>query len=145
MFRLAEALKPRTLSNPDDVVAIHIRRTDNVKSVRYSPTSLFTEKIAEVLSENPAVRFYLATDDATEETTLQQRFPGKIIIYKKESLDRNSPVAIRDAVIDLYNLAHCGKIYGSFWSSFSDIAALWGGIEKEVLKTDGAGMQISSS
>lgn len=145
MFRLAEALKPRTLSNPDDVVGIHIRRTDNVKSVRYSPTSLFTEKIAEVLSENPAVRFYLATDDATEETTLQQRFPGKIIIYKKESLDRNSPVAIRDAVIDLYNLAHCGKIYGSFWSSFSDIAALWGGIEKEVLKTDGAGMQISSS
>lgn len=138
MFRLAEELKPRTLSSYNGVIGLHIRRTDNVKSVNFSPTFLFIRKIEEILKENSQARFYLATDDAAEETMLQQRFPENIILYKKESLDRNSPVAIRDAVIDLYNLAHCGKIYGSFWSSFSDIAALWGGIEKEVLKTDGA-------
>ena len=63
-------------------------------------------------------------------------FPNTITVYDKQSLDRNDPIAIRDAVIDLYNLAHCKKIYGSYYSSFSDIAALWGGIEKEVLMTN---------
>ena len=138
MFRLAEKLRTRTLSSYNGVIGLHIRRTDNEKSVRFSPTSLFIRKVEEILEENSQARFYLATDDVAEETMLQQRFPENIILYKKESLDRNSPIAIRDAVIDLYNLAHCSKIYGSFWSSFSDIAALWGGIEKEILKTDDA-------
>lgn len=49
-------------------------------------------------------------------------------------MDRNTEVAIVDAMIDLTNLASCKKIYGSYYSSFSDVAAIWGNIEKEVLK-----------
>lgn len=135
IFRMSDDLKAHALPSYDNVIGVHIRRTDNEKSVRFSPTELFVRKIEEELKANPSSRFYLATDDPKEEAFLCT-CSDRIIVYKKESLDRNSPAAIRDAVIDLYNLAHCQKIYGSYWSSFSDVAALWGGIEKEVLKTD---------
>ena len=135
IFKVTEEIKRHTLHSHDNIIVIHIRRTDNEMSVRYSPTELFIRKIEEEINVNPTQQFYLATDDKTEEGHLLQMFPDNITVYEKQSLDRNDPIAIRDAVIDLYNLAQCKKIYGSYYSSFSDIAALWGGIEKEVLKT----------
>ena len=135
IFKITEEIKQQTLHSHDGIIGIHIRRTDNEMSIRHSPTELFIHKIEDDIKNNPDQKFYLATDDKAEEQRIKQMFPDNIIVYKKQSLDRNDPVAIRDAVIDLYNLAHCKKIYGSYYSSFSDIAALWGGIEKEVLKT----------
>lgn len=117
-------------------IGMHIRRTDNVKAIKYSPTSLFFTKVEEELKANPKTRFYLATDDPNEERAFAEKFGESIIIYKKHSLDRNNPIAIKDALVDLYNLSHCKKIYGSYWSSFSDTAALWSGIEKIELKVE---------
>ena len=54
-------------------------------------------------------------------------FEGKIIVYKKE-MNRDTPNGIRDAVVDLYCLSKTKYIYGSYWSSFSDIAARIGEI-----------------
>lgn len=117
-----------------NTIGIHIRRTDNDFAVRYSPTSLFLNRIREDIKVHPQIKFYLATDDPAEETKFISEYGERILIYKKHSLDRNDPAAIRDAVIDLYNLSQCSKIYGSYYSSFSDVAAIWGNIEKEVLK-----------
>lgn len=117
-----------------NTIGLHIRRTDNAKAIKYSPTHLFFEKVEEELKANPQTKFYLATDDPQEESAFVERFGSKILIYNKHSLDRNNPLAIKDALIDLYNLSHCQKIYGSYWSSFSDTAALWSGIEKIELK-----------
>lgn len=119
-----------------DTIGLHIRRTDNTKAIKYSPTHLFFEKVEEELSRNPQTKFYLATDDPQEESAFVEKFASKILIYNKHSLDRNNPLAIKDALIDLYNLSHCQKIYGSYWSSFSDTAALWSGIEKIELKEE---------
>lgn len=123
-----------TLTIDHNVIGMHIRRTDNANAVKYSPTVLFFEKAREELANNPKTSFYLATDDPTEEQAFIKEFGNKVIIYKKHSLDRNNPVAIMDAVVDLYNLSCCRKIYGSYYSSFSDTAALWSGIEKIELK-----------
>lgn len=117
-------------------IGIHIRRTDNVNAINYSPTSLFLDRIREDIKAEPTIKYYLATDDPIEESVFVSEFGDRIVIFKKHSLDRNDPVAITDAVIDLYNLSRCRKIYGSYFSSFSDVAALWGNIEKEVLKTE---------
>lgn len=118
----------------ESTIGLHIRRTDNANAIKYSPTSLFFAKVEEELKANPLTKFYLATDAPKEETAFVAKFGDSIITYEKHSLDRNNPVAIKDALIDLYNLSHCRKIYGSYWSSFSDTAALWTGIEKEVLQ-----------
>ena len=119
-----------------DTIGIHIRRTDNANAVKYSPTHLFVSRVHKELETNPETRFYLATDDPKEEDMFKNEFGDKIMIYEKHSLDRNNPIAVKDALVDLYNLSCCKKILASYYSSFSDVAALWGNIEKEVIKTN---------
>lgn len=135
-------LKPRmsvvnSLNNvkcDNNTIGLHIRRTDNTESVKYSPTELFLTKVEEELKGDSRVKVYLATDDPSEEPAFIARFGDNVIIYHKHSLDRNNLVAIQDALVDLYNLSHCKKIYGSYCSSFSDTAALWGRVRKIELK-----------
>lgn len=117
-------------------IGIHIRRTDNEMSIKHSPTQLFLRRVREELHANPDAKFYFATDDPVEEEQFLSEFGDHILVYKKHSLDRNDPMAIKDAVIDLYNLSQCRKILASYYSSFSDVAALWGNIKKEVIKCD---------
>lgn len=119
-----------------NTIGIHIRRTDNIQSLLYSPTELFEDKIRKELLLDSSKEFYLATDDTNEEQHLLSCFGKKIKIYKKRSLDRNDPTGIEDALIDLNNLSHCKYIYGSFFSSFSDVAADWGNIKKYTLKKE---------
>ncbi|MDR2121881.1 MAG: hypothetical protein LBP34_02035 [Flavobacteriaceae bacterium] len=38
-------------------------------------------------------------------------------------LDRNLKQGIQDAVVDMFCLANTQKIYGFYWSSYSEIAA----------------------
>lgn len=124
-----------TVCCDNNTIGIHIRRTDNEMSIKHSPTQLFLDKVRVELRINPDAKFYLATDDPEEERLFLAEYGDRILIYKKHSLDRNDPMAIKDALIDLYNLSQCRKILASYYSSFSDVAALWGNIEKEVLKT----------
>lgn len=119
-----------------DVIGIHIRRADNEMSIKYSPTYLFDAMVEREISVRPHQKFYLATDDPQQERYFIEKYPSNIITYKKRSLDRSDSVAIMDAMVDLYHLSHCGKIYGSYYSSFSDVAAWWGKIEKCVLKVE---------
>lgn len=114
-----------------NVIGIHIRRTDNELSIKHSPTCMFVERMKSEIGNNPEIRFYLSTDDPCEEQCFLKIFGDRIIIHNKTSLNRNMPIAIVDACIDLYNLSQCSRIYGSYYSSFSDVAALWGGIKKE--------------
>ena len=135
-FKINSKLLETQSDWPENVIGIHIRRQDNIQSIKNSPTSLFVRKMKEMLEHNPMSHFYLATDDEQEERDLVRIFGDKILVHKKHSLDRNNPIAIEDAMIDLYNLSRCKIIYGSFFSSFSDVAALWGRIEKCVLKVE---------
>ncbi len=114
--------------NRPQTVGVHIRRTDH-RWLHHSPTNEFVSLMEQEAARRPGVVFFVATDDLDEEKNLQQRFPGRIITHPKRSLDRNSSAAIKDAAIDLYSLARCGKIIGSYGSSFSIAAAQIGGSE----------------
>lgn len=120
-----------------NTIGVHIRRTDCANSIKFSPTALFIDKINEEIQKNPNANFYLATDDHNEEMIIKKTFGEKIITYQKRSLDRNNPNGIIDAMVDLINLSHCQYILGSYYSSFSEIAAYIGKIEKKILKNDG--------
>ena len=134
IFKPKSSIQNKVISNSSEFIGLHIRRSDNEMSIKYSPTELFIDAIEKEIESNPAVKFYLATDDSHEEKLITERFGDRICTYKKHSVDRNTEVAIVDAMIDLTNLASCKKIYGSYYSSFSDVAAIWGNIEKKVLK-----------
>ena len=91
------------------------------------------EAIKRELALDPNVVFYLATGSPEEEISLGEVFPGKIVRHKKASYDRNDPKAIRDALIDLYCLANCRKLIGSYYSSFTETASEISGIDKQVI------------
>ena len=135
IFKPLESIKKRcSIDINDNVIGIHIRRTDNMESVRNSPTEMFVQKMNEEIETMKAVRFFLSTDDPKEEALLKERFGNRIIINPKTSIDRNNPIAIQEALLDLYSLSRCRKIYGSYYSSFSDVAAVWGIVEKTIIK-----------
>jgi hypothetical protein len=114
-------------------IGLHIRRTDHKYSISNSPTQLFIDRIEKEIESDPDVVFFLATDEPEEEKLLTSIFPNKIITFAKKTLNRNEKEGIRDALVDLMCLAHCVRIYGSYYSSFSFTAAWFYGRELVVL------------
>lgn len=115
-------------------VGVHIRRTDHTWAIESSKTNNFVTAIEQELAVNPDAKFYVATDDIIEENLLRERFPDQIISNQNKTLSRNSIEGMHDALIDLMCLASTTKIFGSYFSSFTDIAADWNRIEKIVIK-----------
>jgi hypothetical protein len=114
-------------------IGVHIRRTDNYKSAEMSPLELFIQFMDEEIVANKEVSFFLATDSPEVEQTLYDRYKGKIIIQPNKRLSRKDPEAIQDALVDILCLSKTKKVFGSYWSSFSETAALIGKIELVVV------------
>lgn len=112
---------------------IQIRRTDNYNSIKYSPLSSFEAIIQKHIDYDPKVLFFLATDDSKTKQILSSRYKNNIIINKREARRDTTPGMI-DAAAELLIMSECEKIYGSYWSSFSEIAAIYGGKELIVVK-----------
>ena len=90
------------LDQSNNVVGVHIRRTDSKKSIQYSPTSKFIDLMRSEIDENNEVKFFIATDSPEEEQQLKEAFPDRIMTHCKVSLNRNDTRAIQDALVDLY-------------------------------------------
>lgn len=115
-------------------VGVQVRRTDNAIAIINSPLELFTERMRELLAADETTRFFLATDDVNVELELKLTFGDKIISPPKD-LSRQTVAGIQAAVVDLFVLAGTGQILGSYWSSFSEVAAWMGKAKLEVIKT----------
>lgn len=140
LFQPTAALQERidavTKHFTEDMVSVHIRRTDQINSIAYSKTENFIELMNREIDENPEVRFFLATDDKEEEALLRKTFPGRIVSNENRTLRRDSLDGMYDALLDLYCLASCKKIIGSYCSSFTDTAASLGNIPKLIAGVD---------
>lgn len=110
-------------------IGIHIRRTDNLISKDESPINLFVEKMEYEISKDKNILFYVATDDDMVRKMLLNKFRKNIILQKEIEFSRNNYHGMMCALTDLINLSNCKKIYGSYWSSFSEVAAAIGNIE----------------
>jgi len=117
----ADQISPQT-------IGIHMRRTDNVKAIKHSPDELFIQAMEMEIGNDADANFFVATDSEQTLNQLHAIFPGKIISHPNERT-RNSEKGVQDALIDLICLSRTKKIYGSFWSSFSEVAAELSGIE----------------
>lgn len=106
-------------------IGIHIRRSDNIESISNSSDEMFMAKIKEILSSEPNAMLYLATDCETVKTRFKKIFGDHIVTGLKKA-DRNSVDGIREAAIELFTLAGTDRIYGSYYSSFSEAAAIIG-------------------
>lgn len=135
----AEKIRKRVdaIMNPYEghpVIGIHVRRTDHTLAIENSPLSLFIGQMKSILEEKPDTCFYLATDDENVEQQLSKRFP--LIAHQNfsDKKTRWTERGMMDAYVDLLCLSRCDRIYGSFGSTFSNMAAVIGGKECIVLK-----------
>jgi hypothetical protein len=120
------------LNIDNNMIGIHIRRTDHIDSILNSPLSLFISKIKEEIERNSSVRFYVASDDLGEKVKLKNLFGDRIVsIFEKVS--RDNIKGIQDALVELYTLSSMSKIYGSCKSTFSQLAADLSGKQLEIL------------
>ena len=111
----------------DSTIGVHIRRSDNANAIRYSPTSAFEGAMAQAIQADPRVSFFLTTDCPTTEATFAERF-GKRVITRGRRISRDSVEGMRDAVVDLFVLSRTRRIFGSYYSTFSETAASLGRI-----------------
>lgn len=114
-------------------IGIHIRRTDNITSIKESPDTVFENAMDLEILKNTDVLFLLATDDQLTEKKFIKKYGGKIITTPKK-FGRDTIAATQDAVVDLISLSKCKKLYCSFWSSFSETAATISGGEIIICK-----------
>ncbi len=115
-------------------IGIHIRRTDNKKAIENSPIELFIGTMEKEIIKNPEVKFFLATDDMYIKEFIIKRFEEKIITNNTSTIRRDTKDGMMAAVTDLFALACTRKIYGSYWSSFTDMAAILGHTRLEIVK-----------
>lgn len=120
-----ESAKKRILGNSRPSVAVQIRRTDNTQSITNSPTELFEEAIITTVEACPSACIFLATDDSATKTYLTSKFPRNIICNPNEA-ERDTLKGMIDAAAEFKIMTECDRIYGSYWSSFSEFAAIYG-------------------
>lgn len=125
---LEHQIEERTSGFNEYTIGIHIRRGDHKKSILKSPLSLFETVVSNEIDINSKVNFYVASDSVRDKQYLSDRFGSHIIADFRETSRHNSQ-GLQAALIDLYSLSRCCKIYGSYWSSFSRVAADISGIE----------------
>lgn len=126
---LQQQIDERMAKMGNDVMGVHIRRTDNAEAIAASPTEAF---VARMRKEPETTHFYVATDDEGVKAELHREFPGRITTLPRQA-DRGSLQGMQDALIEMYTLARCRCILGSVHSSYSQTAAIIGRTPLEVI------------
>jgi hypothetical protein len=111
-------------------MGIHIRRTDHLAAIQKSPTEAFIKAMREY---PPETRFFVATDSEAERNALKVVF-GQRILTIATVLNRETFVGGVDAFLDFLGLSLCSEILGSAESSFSQMAAAYGGCPLKVIR-----------
>lgn len=116
-----------------NTIGIHVRRTDNTMSIKGSPLEGFIKIIDNEIINNNNVSFYLASDDEQVKEFIKNKYGDRIFSYSME-LTRDSLDGMKMAVAELFALSRTSKIIGSYYSSYSQIAAELGNIAIEYVR-----------
>lgn len=129
VVKLQRRIDAVALQLKQEAVGVHIRRTDNERSIANSPTEAFVERMRR---EPESTRFYLATDDEGVKAELRQAFPDRIVVLPRKA-DRGSQQGMEDAVVEMFALSRCRRVLGSSCSTYSMTAAMLGRIPLETV------------
>lgn len=106
----------------NDVIGIHIRRTDHKGSIEGSPMEAFYSMMEAEIEKDGNMKFYVASDDVECKQQMRDRY-GNRVVTAEWNLSRDSVEGMKDAVAELYCLGAARKIIGSVRSSYSNMAA----------------------
>lgn len=110
-----------------DYVGLQIRRGDNRFTVDGREKISSDEKFIDVIKNKPNEKFFVATDGPEIEKRIKELFSDRVITYPKKTLRRSEKEAIKGALIDMLILSKTKYIYGSYLSTFFELAWWFGG------------------
>lgn len=142
---IKQRIDERTADFAPHTIGLHIRRTDNIESIKESPTQLFYDAVDKELEANPSTHIYLATDDQYTKQLFAQRYGSQRITTAHNQASRNNTQGIEDAVVEMYALSRVNHIFGSAGSSFSTIAASLGDAPITILRATNKEQLVSSA
>lgn len=123
----------------ENTIGVHIRRGDHKLSIKNSPLELFESAMKEECVKNEKTNFLLCTDDDGIKSYFSNSgFWHKLVFNPEGVISRDSTEGIKQAAGEMYALSKTRRIIGSYWSSFSLMAAKLGGIEVDVMCKDDA-------
>lgn len=135
-----KAILDRVKSLPRNTIGMHIRRTDFLKSIQYSKSTRPTiaDETYDLIIEKEISKgnyVYLCSDEFEIKRELKNKYGDKIISYdfgyEESYKSTSSRQGVTDALIEILTLKNTNKIIQTDTSSFSYMAALWGGIKLE--------------
>lgn len=119
-------------ASDNDLVTIHIRRTDHIDSI----TNTTNDKVIKIISDEIKLgnKVFVACDDLKLKSELTSKYPNSIITQNVLTIDRNMFKSIEYALIDLLCLGYGKVLYGSYNSTFSAFAAFLGNTKLIIIK-----------
>lgn len=114
-------------------VGVHVRRTDHADAIAESSLELFYDRLDAEIACRADTRIYLATDSEQVKRDMKAHYGGRLMCSGRKA-DRGSLAGIEDGVVEMFVLSRTHKIYGSYLSSFSEIASELGGVPLEVVR-----------
>lgn len=124
---IASTIDARSAGFTKATIGVHIRRTDHTLCIANTPTALYIKEMEKAIEEDPSTNFYLASDSDHEKEALVARFGSKIITSPKTA-DRNSVNGMREGLVEMMLLSRTSRIFGSAFSSYSQVASRISGI-----------------
>ena len=122
ILQIQDRIDKQVASFAPHTIGVHLRRTD-LPQQHLSPTSSFIKMMEEEVKKDNAVSFFVASDSETDKQELQEKFGGRVITTIVET-SRSTLEGMQDAVFDLFVLARTNMILGTYYSSFSETAAI---------------------
>lgn len=134
----------------DDVVGMHVRNRTlekDIKNVDFikeygsdatktmdmwrhkSGVHNFIKLMDQLIKDKPATKFFIATDTFEVIGELESIYGTDRILSFKRTCDDRDGACVRYALADLYSLSKCKSLYGSNWSSFTEVAMRLGGVK----------------
>jgi hypothetical protein len=132
-------------------LGVHIRHTDNVDvhaAQRFTNPRLAPERVSTIDGFLQAIRahvetmpVFLATDNPAIERQCREEFGEALITYPKSYTfewpgasdladgpppGRRRTTSVADALVEMLLLGSCRRVIGTYFSSFSKFAAVWG-------------------
>lgn len=127
----------RVMEIPSRTVGVHLRKLDYCW-IAYVDDDWFIQKMEHLIKKDESIKFFLTTDDYRTKAKFINRFGDKILYYdidlcrrpdgtmleKKEK--RAKARDVQNALLEVLTLSKTSLILGSYNSSLSWLASIWG-------------------
>lgn len=135
----------RVMALPPGTVGVHVRRGDKYRSrrQRWQKRCSFVEHFIPTLdglvAADPAVTFFVCSDDDAAKEELRRRYAGRVLAYADVAQERGSVAGARDALRDLYTLGQTRLVLHDGDSSFGPIASRYATRPSRNMRSDVGG------